>query len=229
VSGETWFFGEDNFMVAGSMYKVPLTMAVYDAIERGELSYNDVTRNFTIKKALERCIVNSDNDAAQALRFALSPDNNVYRAYLAAYSGYESAELPTEYYLENNMSPGFIINTLKYLYANRDKYAQLIDHMRLAHPDRYFKMDNAHLDIAHKYGSFEGAANDCAIVFTSRPFALVVFTQSVTDHKRIMSDICSMMAEYSMEKEAALMPEEKRQNIIKIVAEAAALVVEKLR
>jgi len=226
VSGETWFFGEDNFMVAGSMYKVPLAMAVYDAIERGEISPDDITRNFSVERALEKSIVKSDNDAAQALRFALSHDNDVYRARLAAYSGYELTELPAEYYLENNMSPKFMLNTLKHIYANRDKYAQLIDYMRLSHPDRYFKMDNAHLDIAHKYGSFEGAANDCAIVFASRPFALVVFTQSVTEHKQIMSEICAMMAERA---EVETMSAEERERFVELVAAAAARAVERVK
>lgn len=198
VSGESWFFNEDKYMAAGSMYKLPLNMLYTDKLAAGEIAESDLVGGYSVETAMYTSIVYSDNTTAQALRTGLGLNTNEYRDLLAQYSGIETDELPEEYYTENYMSPRFMINTLKYLYDNSEHYSQLIEDLKLAHPGRYFKKSEGEYEIAHKYGSFEGFLNDCAIVYTPRPFLIVVFTKSVANNETVLSDLCQMMTAYSL-------------------------------
>lgn len=196
-SGESWYYGEEKFMVAGSMYKLPLAIAIYDMLAEGSITEKDKSDGFTVENALYYSIVHSNNEAAQALRYVVSNDLEEYRNTIAKYSGYKTGELPDKYYSENNISPRYLINTLKYLYDNSEQYPELLENMKKSTKGRYFQMNNAGLEIAHKYGAVENVMNDCGIIYTSRPFALVVFTKLVYYPERVLSEVCAMMAEYS--------------------------------
>lgn len=198
VSGEEWFFSADSFMVAGSMYKLPLNMAYTDKLASGDLQPDDMAGKYTVERAMELSIVYSDNEAAELLQSALRLGRRDYRLLLAQYSGLDESELPEEYFSDNRISPRFMINTLVYLYDNSGLYSVLIDHMKAAHPGRYFKKSEGEYEIAHKYGYFEGVLNDCAIVYAPRPFALVAFTSRVKNAEAALSALCELMTEYSL-------------------------------
>jgi hypothetical protein len=209
-TGETWYFGENSFMVAGSMYKLPLAMAIYDRIESGELALSDMAGGYTVERALELSIVNSDNDAAQALRYKISEDRDEYRRTLASYSGCDASELPRSFYEDNCMSPRLVLGTLQSLYANRESYPRLMEYLLQAHGGRYFQKNAGEYPIAHKYGYFEGYLNDCAIVFTPRPFALVAFTKNVRSSEDVLSELCALMTDYALRPAADAAPEARR-------------------
>lgn len=191
-SGETWFYQEDKFMVGGSMYKMPLNMVLTDMIDSGEL---ENTENIQLSRY--NSIVYSDNEAAQWLRKKISENNVEYRSALARYSGFEATDLPDSYFRDNRFSPRFMINTLRYLYDNSDTYAFVINCMKLAHPGRYFCKYQGDYEIAHKYGFFENALCDSAIVYTERPFVLVCMTQSVSNAEELLGEVCEMFAMYA--------------------------------
>lgn len=191
-TGDSWYYGEDRFMVGGSMYKLPLNMALSDLIAAGEIEDTD-----DIERLRMASIVYSDNEAAQSLRMLISQNNKLYRNAMASYSGYEMDELPSEFYLDNEFSPRFMINTLLHLYEDSDFYADIIGWMKRASPDAYFGLERDDFEIAHKYGSFEGALCDCGIIYTERPFLLVVMTQNVSCNERILSEVCKKLADYS--------------------------------
>lgn len=206
-TGDSWYFGADTYIKAGSMYKLPLVMAVTDKIAAGELDPEGFTRGYQIGQAIEWAIVYSDNDAAQALRYTLAPDKAAYRNCLAAYSGIPLEDLPEEYYSDNRMSPRFMIGTLLYLYEHSDQYGEIIENMKASHPGRYFQSTQGEYEIAHKYGYFEGALNDCAIVYTPRPFLLVVFTKNVSYSEDRLGELCAMMTDYALTLETLPSPD----------------------
>lgn len=198
ATGDTWYFNADTYMVAGSMYKLPLNMAITDRLASGELEPTDLTRGYQIQVAMERSIVYSDNECAQALRYALSDDRDTYRNILAQYSGIPVEELPDSYYSENRMSPRFLLNTLVHLYTHAEDYADLLEDLKIAHPDRYFQSTRTDYEIAHKYGSFEGALNDCGIVYTPRPFALVALFKGGAATEENLGALCALMTDYAL-------------------------------
>lgn len=197
-SGESWYYGADRFMVAGSMYKLPLNMAYTDLLASGELQPDDMVGKYTVTRAMELSIIYSDNEAADLLADSLRLPYRDYRLMLAQYSGLDDSELPEEYFTKNRVSPRFMINTLVYLYDNGELYSTLIGHMKDAHPGRYFKKDEGEYEIAHKYGYYEGVLNDCAIVYTPRPFALVAFTSKIRKAEEALSALCTLMTDYSL-------------------------------
>ncbi len=199
-SGASFYVGEDVFRVAGSMYKLPLAMTIYDMIADGSLTKDDYAGGYRVGDALRLAIVYSDNDAAQALRTRVSANRDEYRIRLAAYSGYEPDELPEEYFTENRLSPRFLINTLIYLYEHSGDYAELIDYMLQAHPGMYFKLaETDDMPIAHKYGYFEGNLGDCGIVYAERPFLLAAMFKGVAGSEKLLGELCALMADYASE------------------------------
>jgi hypothetical protein len=204
-TGDSFYVGEDVFRVAGSMYKLPLAMTIYDMIAEGTLTKDDYAGGYRVGDALRLAIVYSDNDAAQALRTRVSSNRDEYRLRLAAYSGYEPDELPKEYFTENQLSPRFLINTLLYLYEHSDDYAELIDFMLDAHPGMYFKLaETDDMPIAHKYGYFEGNLGDCGIIYAERPFLLTAMFKGVAGSEKLLGELCALMADYASEPRAEL-------------------------
>lgn len=207
TTGEQWFFNENKFMGAGSMYKLPLNMVYTDKLASGDIQPDDFVGVYTVARAMELSIVYSDNDAADALHEGLSSHLQDYRLILSQYSGLDESELPEEYFTKNHISARFMINTLVYLYDNSELYSQLLEYMKLAHPGRFFKLSEGEYEIAHKYGFFEGCLDDCAIVYTPRPFALVVFTQNVRSSEEVLSELCALMTDYSLYLDSLPEPE----------------------
>lgn len=197
-SGESWYYGADAFMVAGSMYKLPLNMAYTDLLASGELQPDDMVGKYTVTRAMELSIIYSDNEAADLLADSLRLPYRDYRLLLAQYSGLDDSELPEEYFTKNRISPRFMINTLVYLYDNSELYSELIGYMKQAHPGRYFKKNEGEYEIAHKYGYYELVLNDCGIVYTPRPFALAAFTNRVKKAEAALSGLCELMTDYSL-------------------------------
>ena len=149
---------------------------------------------YTLTRAMELSIVYSDNEAADLLAGALRLPYRDYRLLLAQYSGLDDSELPEEFFTKNCISPRFMINTLVYLYDNSELYSELIGYMKQAHPGRYFKQNEGEYEIAHKYGYYELVLNDCGIVYTPRPFALVAFTNRVKKAEAALLPYCRSCA-----------------------------------
>ena len=213
VSGEEWYYNPDAFFVAGSLYKLPLNMIYADRLAEGEVTEKDYADGWQIGTAMRASIVRSDNAAAQALRRGLGLDNSAYRNRMAQYSGLDASELPSSYYTDNCMSPRFMINTLRALYGDAEKYAVIIDYMKQALPGHYFRLTQGEYEIAHKYGAKGNAKNDCGIVYTPRPFLLVVFLRAGRG-EQYLGEICRIMTAYSLYREqlsdaAALSAESK--------------------
>lgn len=198
-SGESWYYGENSWMTAGSMYKLPLAMYYIDKISAGELSLDSQLCGYSIERLLQLTIQYSSNDTAKILSDALSANYAEYRGMIAKYSGLEADELPDSYYGANAISPRYLINTLQYLYEHSEEYSLILDYMKQAHPEQYFRSTQGEYEIAHKYGAYEGAINDCGIIYTPRPFLLVVFTKYVGYSTAMLGELCAALTEYSLE------------------------------
>ncbi|MBR0208222.1 MAG: serine hydrolase [Oscillospiraceae bacterium] len=204
VSGEEWYYNPDGWFVAASMYKLPLNMIYADALADGETTEKTpLGGRWSVGSAMRASMVKSDNEASQLLLGGLGLKGNACRERMAAYSGLDADELPNAYYNRNHMSPRFMIGTLRALYEGGEKYDVLIDYMKQAQPGRYFRSGEAGAyEIAHKYGAIAGFRNDCGIVYTPRPFLLVVFTQNVSGGEKLLGEVCRMMTAYSLSRAA---------------------------
>lgn len=177
------------------MYKLPLNMEFERRLDAGELSPDQLVGGYTVDRAMYLSIVCSNNEVSQAMRNFLTGDRDQYRELLNQFSGLEEDELPPEYYSDNCMSPRFMLNTLRCLYDGRDSFDMVIGLMKQAHPDAYFRKYQGEYEIAHKYGSFEGMLNDCAIVYTPTPFLLTVFTKNVAYNEEVLGSLCELLTQ----------------------------------
>ena len=67
VTGETHYYNGDNYMVSGSMYKIPLNMLFLDWIDEGELTMESNILGYPYSTLLDGTIIHSDNDMARVL------------------------------------------------------------------------------------------------------------------------------------------------------------------
>ncbi|MBR1496591.1 MAG: serine hydrolase [Oscillospiraceae bacterium] len=195
VTGENWFYNPDAFFIAGSMYKLPLCMIYADMIAEGTRQPTDYVGNYTIAYAMQRAIVNSDNDAADALEGALGMTYRAYRDKAASYSGLDLSTLPNSYYTDNTNSPRVMIGTLRYLYEHSDRYNDLIYWMTQANPGHYFQLNPSDYIIAQKYGQYAHCDSTCGIIYTPEPYLLVVFINGMYLESAI-ADMASLTMAY---------------------------------
>lgn len=85
----------------------------------------------------------------------------------------------------------------------------ILECMREAEPERFFRYTEQSYDVAHKYGFWQDEyfvnvyTNDCGIVYTDEPIALVMFTNKIAveqDYERdqkLLSAYCAAMCEYT--------------------------------
>lgn len=201
-TGESYYFNGDSWFVAASMYKLPLAMVCYDRIAEGTLSPDASVSGWRIDRALNRAIAGSDNDAAAALRHAVSYDQTAYRDAISVYSGIAKEDLPRGYYYENRFSPRFLIGTLKTLWDRSADFETLIADLKVASPNMCFATDEGRqFEMGHKYGAYEGAVDDCAIVWAPQPYLLAVFTQNARCAERTVREIYSLFEDYAVYRE----------------------------
>ena len=202
VDGEEWYYNADAWFVAASMYKLPLNMLYADALADGELTEDaKLHGNWSVGRAMRASMVKSDNNASQALLSGMGMKGSECRDRMAAYSGLTAEELPKAYYFRNCMSPRFMIGVLRALYEGGEKYDVLIDYMKQAQPGRYFRSgEDGSWEIAHKYGAIDGFRNDCGIVYTPRPFLLVVFFKGVSGGEKLLGELCRMTTAYALSR-----------------------------
>ena len=134
----------------------------------------------------------------------------------------EDPDTVDEKFYENNFStPRQMIYALKLLQTESERFPRVIDEMLKAEPNKYFKVRDHEYDIAHKYGYYtEGAhlyLNDCAIIYTEEPMAVVIFTDTVVEPYKLLADYCDLMIDYTEYSTAA------RREAERIAAEEAAI------
>ena len=220
VTGEEQYHNGDQYMVSGSMYKVPMNMIFAEKVHKGEISWDTFVGGYRYEYALHATIVDSNNDVARGMWEYLG-GYQPYRHILAPYMGEDPDTVDEKFYENNFSTPRQMIYALKLLQTESERFPRVIDEMLQAEPNKYFKVREHDYDIAHKYGYYtEGAhlyLNDCAIIYTEEPMAVVIFTDTVVEPYKLLADYCDLMIDYTEYSTAA------RREAERIAAEEAAI------
>ena len=233
VTGETHYYNGDNYMVSGSMYKIPLNMLFLDWIDEGELTMESNILGYPYSTLLDGTIIHSDNDMARMLwtyagnTITTDPASTPYHRYrilIADYMGEDADNVADKYYENNFFTPRQVITCLQHVYENSEKYAPLIEDMQRAEPTNYFKLRERRFDIAHKYGYYIDNTdtlylNDCAICYTDEPIAIVLFTAGTVKPYNVLTEYCSLMCNYTQEAIAARSAREEAEAAAAAAAE----------
>ena len=220
VTGEEQYYNGDQYMVSGSMYKVPMNMIFAEKVYNGEINWSTFVGAYRYEYAIHATIVESNNEVAKSMWDYLG-GYQPYRHLLAPYMGEDPDTVDEKFYENNFSTPRQMIYALKLLQTESERFPRVIDEMLQAEPSKYFKAHAHTVDIAHKYGYYaEGARlylNDCAILYTTEPCCIVLFTDTVLEPYALLADFCDLMIDYSEYSTAARLESER------IAAEEAAI------
>lgn len=193
-TGEKIAINENKVFLAASTVKVQMNMIAYDWIKQGKLSleekiaYNeayyeggtgilqgkDKSKPIPVKTLLDYSIIYSDNIATNMILRRLGGSKSV-RAAANLLAG---TEVDTS---KNNVTAEKEFRILKKLYEGREDehYSHLIEVMKktVFHDrlDKYIPKDIC----AHKIGNYGGYVNDVGIIFTEKPYILVIYTNGL--------------------------------------------------
>lgn len=201
-----YFYNEDKYFTAASTIKVPLAMIYYDKINHGDLNL-DSTLTYTqedyeagagkitakykagdsisIENLLKEMIENSDNTATNILKMGLGGE----KAYKILIKQYTKDDLIDEFNTENVTTAKYLLDVLKYLYQNQEKYQDLIEYMKNSSGGGYLKKYTDSYEIAHKYGNLNGYVHDYGIVYTEEPFLIGIFTKDIKNAEDLIANI----------------------------------------
>lgn len=215
VTGEEQYWNGDQYMVSGSMYKVPMNMIFAEKVYNGEIGWSTFVGAYRYEYAIHATIVESNNDVARSMWEYLG-GYQPYRHLLAPYMGEDPDTVDEKFYENNFSTPRQNIYALKLLATESERFPRVIDEMLQAEPHKYFRLHEHTVDIAHKYGYFTEAGgtrlylNDCAIVYTTEPCCIVLFTDTVIEPYKLLADYCDLMIDYTEYSTAVRLEEERR-------------------
>ena len=214
VTGETHYHRGDAYMVAASMYKVPINMVFTERVAKGEMDWDTKISGLPYSTILEWTVINSDNDAAEKLWNKLGGYQK-YRKAICPYMGVDAATVDKMFWKNNYFTAEQMIYCLSLLQANPDRFPRLEETMKRAEPERWFNAHEQEYEIAHKFGYFSEPGhlyiNDCAICYTDDPICIVLFTDSIgASATAFMADFCSLMCDYTQYHTALRRAEETR-------------------
>ena len=203
TTGETYLYNEQKQMLAASIYKLPLAMYYYDRIEEGSIETNRSYAGHSLDNALRLTLQYSDNETALAMYNSIGRFAD-YTNALLEYMAVPTEERGLRTFNDNRYSALEVLNILKHLYNNSEKYPDAIEHLKAASPGTYFKRYVSDYEIAHKYGYLHPdedrpvIANAAGIVYTPTPYLLVVFTSGKGGE--VISRLNEMLCEYTVKK-----------------------------
>lgn len=180
VTGESFDFNEKKFAIAASTYKLPLNMCFYEMEQSGQIDPNEKFRytGMTLTEIHEESIVHSNNEVSEAMTGYWN-NYYIYKENMRKYSSMPVEEIAETYYETNHSCTRIMMDTLKYLYTNSQKFEELIGYMKISTPGRYFQAGVQEYEVAHKYGEVNEFVNDVGIIYTPQPILLAVYTQGI--------------------------------------------------
>ena len=198
VTQDSYDWNETHMMVAASTFKLPLNLYYYELENAGEIASDAL---ITLDLCHYLSIVESNNEISHALLYRIGTFVE-YKEAMRKYFTMTDDEIDPKYYQNNFYCTRMMMDTLKYIYARQEEFPELIDYMKQAHPQNgYFKAKVTEMEVAHKYGSFEGAENDVGIFYAEHPFLLAVYTQNVGEG--VVQDAARLAADYNAQQTEA--------------------------
>ena len=181
VTGESYDFNETKVLYGASTYKLPLNL-YYDMQLAGESTGDTmITKGSTLDEAHYQSLVYSNNELSYSLWRRIG-DWPEYKQAMRKYFTMTDEEIPQNYYYDHLFCTRMMMDTLKVVWDGQENYTELIDDLKIACPDAYFKtyivVDET--PIAHKYGSYNGVENDVGIIWAAQPFLLAVCTSGLS-------------------------------------------------
>lgn len=178
-SGVGYGVNEDEVMQAASLIKLPIMSLVYKKYEEGEININEKvgTSKSTFRELVEAMGKRSDNNAQITLTKAFGEKE--IQKYIDEI-GMERTSLE-----ENETTPfdiGLFFQKLwtGSLVSNESK-EEILNFLTDTIFEDYLVKGIPGVRVSHKYGRETHVINDAGIVFTDKPFVLVIMSQGIVE------------------------------------------------
>lgn len=199
VTGEEHYYNGDEYLVAASLYKLPLCMIYAERVNRGELSWDYPVAGSTLLKSFGSILTYSSNYPAEKLLFSLG-DYPDFRALCAEYVG-EDPEDPDYLGKTNRFTARQLTRAAALLASESERFPNMIEPLKASAPGKFLKYADVDYDIAQKYGTLtlgnQHLFHVCGIVYTDEPIVLTVMTLNVGNQRGLMERYCTLMCEYA--------------------------------
>lgn len=213
VTGESYSINDTLFLPAASTFKLPLNMYYYEMERDGEIAPDAIIPSAKLEGVEYRLsdihrasLVDSDNDTSLAMLYNLGEFPEYKRIMRDAYFRMPKEQIESIYYADNYYCTNMMMDALKYLYENSDDFEEMLDYMKQAQPDTYFRAYVTEYEVAHKYGWFEGSVNDVGIFYTPEPFLLAVYTRDL-NNEYLLPKVAKLITDYNVANAAVPEPE----------------------
>lgn len=205
-------YNEDKLFEAASTYKVGLNVVAYDMVEKGYISLNDqVYYNSSQFQEGTGVLQYEENLSSVQLQtlldYSIQCSDNIAATMIFDYVGgwvnyrsklFDLLDIQSGSY-ENLTTANNELKVLQYIYDNRsnENYQRLINDMKTTvfheRLDKYIPQE----EVAHKVGDYEYAANDIGIVFTDKPYVIIMLTDDVIDADEKIATVSKMLYYYN--------------------------------
>ena len=208
VTGESYAFEDTHMMVAASTYKLPLNLYYYQQELAGEIAPDALIAGvYRLSDCHYQSLVWSNNEISEAMLYQIGSFQE-YKQTMRTFTDMTDDEIDPRYYSGNLYCTRMMMDALKYLYDHAADYEEMLSYMKEASPQNgYFRKYVTECEVAHKYGSFEGAENDTGIIYAGQPFLLAVYTQDVAGEE-ICAKAARLMKDYTDEQYAIQLEQE---------------------
>lgn len=209
VTGESYAFEDTHMMIAASTYKLPLNLYYYQQELAGEIAPDALIAGvYRLSDCHYQSLVWSNNEISEAMLYQIGSFQE-YKQTMRTFTDMTDDEIDPRYYSGNLYCTRMMMDALKYLYDHAADYEEMLSYMKEASPQNgYFRKYVTECEVAHKYGSFEGAENDTGIIYAGQPFLLAVYTQDVAGEE-ICAKAARLMKDYTDEQYAIQLEQER--------------------
>lgn len=204
-TGDTWFYNGDEWSFGAGVYYVPMMMLLAEWESSGKLTRDSKIQGYPLGEA-ERLILSESNTTAvkNQVMGAIGSEKEM-REKIRAYSAIPEADYNPDYMDYGYMSPRFLMDVLKTLYYENDRFPNIIECMKQRGAYEFFRGGSigGAYEVAQQFGSFEEPSgrvnNNCiGIVYTPHPFAFVVMTRNLGSTEEVMRDLAVKFKDYTL-------------------------------
>ena len=173
-------------------------MCFYEMEQEGKIDPNEtfLWTGMTLSEVHRQSVLFSNNEVSEAMTGYWN-NYYIYKENMRKYSSMPVEEIDPQFYLTNVSCTRLMVDTLKYLYDNSDRFEELIGYMKDAVPGEYFKAGVQEFEIAHKYGAINEFVNDVAIIYTPQPILLAVYTQGIHG-EGVCAQVARLVTDYTL-------------------------------
>ncbi len=226
ATGETWYYNPDFWYYSASIYKVPLMMILAEREYKGEITRDTNLKGLTLGYAEEMILTYSHNDFAHLMMSVVADTEPNCREYYKNY-----VDLPDDYYDPDfrdysYFTARFMTQVMTTLFNEPERFPNIIDCLKVAQPDHYFRLYLKDYEIAQKYGSFRDYSNrdfnhTTGIIYTPNPIILTVMSQDIPQPEISIAELALLITRFSVGQDEKLESYRAEQEAARLAAEEA--------